>query len=448
MATRNQPQAAVEADASPTKDFFISMLVKDIELTRSILDLVDNSVDGARRLRGKKSFKGLRVSITATPGGFEIQDNCGGIDRELAEHYALRFGRPTGMITVKHSVGQFGVGMKRALFKLGTHFTVESTTSAGSFRVDVDVSKWRQTDGWTFSLEPTAAKLVAPVGTRITVEPLHPSVAEDFGLETFRSRLKRELEAAHAGSLLNGLSISLNDDTLQAQQPTLLQSKTIKPACRVSEHAKVAEKGKPAEKKVEVRMYVGVGKASDPKSDPREAGWYVYCNGRLVLGHDQTQATGWGTGSIPKYHNQYSQFRGFVFFDCDDASRLPWNTTKTGVDAESAIYRTVQREMVTVARPVINFLNDVDRETKAEPSAAPLTKALKRAKLVTLAKIRPRELFVSPRPKSVVKNVAKISYERPSEQVERAKKHLKVASLREVGERTFDYYYRFEIKGQ
>jgi hypothetical protein len=32
--------------ASPTKEFFIYMLVKDIPLNRAIIDLVDNSVDG------------------------------------------------------------------------------------------------------------------------------------------------------------------------------------------------------------------------------------------------------------------------------------------------------------------------------------------------------------------------------------------------------------------
>jgi hypothetical protein len=38
-------QTSSKIDASPTKDFFISMLVKDIELIRAIIDLVDNSLD-------------------------------------------------------------------------------------------------------------------------------------------------------------------------------------------------------------------------------------------------------------------------------------------------------------------------------------------------------------------------------------------------------------------
>jgi len=36
-------------DASPTKEFFISMRTRDVQLTRAIIDLIDNCVDGANR---------------------------------------------------------------------------------------------------------------------------------------------------------------------------------------------------------------------------------------------------------------------------------------------------------------------------------------------------------------------------------------------------------------
>ena len=40
---------SVKADASPTKEFFVNMITRDISLQDCILDLLDNSVDGARR---------------------------------------------------------------------------------------------------------------------------------------------------------------------------------------------------------------------------------------------------------------------------------------------------------------------------------------------------------------------------------------------------------------
>ena len=73
------------------------MLTKDIELTRAIIDLVDNCIDGARRLRPKGNYKGLYTRIETTKEYFKIVDNCGGISIELACKYAFRFGRPPEM---------------------------------------------------------------------------------------------------------------------------------------------------------------------------------------------------------------------------------------------------------------------------------------------------------------------------------------------------------------
>ena len=118
-------------NASPTKEFFIYMVTRDIPLTRAILDLVDNSVDGARRMRPNGNFNDLWVRIELQKDHCKIADNCGGIPVDIARNYAFRFGRPKDAPLTPGSVGQFGVGMKRTFFKLGRHFTVYSTTSTG-----------------------------------------------------------------------------------------------------------------------------------------------------------------------------------------------------------------------------------------------------------------------------------------------------------------------------
>ena len=113
-------------NAEPTKDLFISMLIKDLPLIRSIIDLVDISVDGARRIGKKNDYGGLFVRLNLRADRFEISDNCGGIDVELARHYAFRFGRPAEMEPIPYSVGQFGVGMKRSLFKIQLLFLLKT----------------------------------------------------------------------------------------------------------------------------------------------------------------------------------------------------------------------------------------------------------------------------------------------------------------------------------
>ena len=74
---------------APTKRFFVSMLPRDIELDDAILDLVDNSVDGAmrskkERLDTDRPFDGYCCNLTINSEGFELKDNCGGIPRRLS----------------------------------------------------------------------------------------------------------------------------------------------------------------------------------------------------------------------------------------------------------------------------------------------------------------------------------------------------------------------------
>ena len=55
--------------AEPTKSFFVEMFTKDIPLEQAVLDLVDNSIDGARRnpTEGDLPLDGYEVDIDVTP---------------------------------------------------------------------------------------------------------------------------------------------------------------------------------------------------------------------------------------------------------------------------------------------------------------------------------------------------------------------------------------------
>ncbi len=129
-------------NASPTKEFYISIITKDISLLDAIKDLVDNCVDGARSLRGDGSYEGLFAHIEVKPDSFLIVDNCGGISVDTATNYAFRFGRAKGAPSIDGSIGQFGVGMKRALFKMGKKFEVKSVAKDSRFVLKVDVDQW------------------------------------------------------------------------------------------------------------------------------------------------------------------------------------------------------------------------------------------------------------------------------------------------------------------
>lgn len=433
--------------AEPTKEFFIDMLVRDIDLIPAIIDLVDNSVDGARRVEPNGDYGNLWVRLEMEGPRFRIADNCGGIEVGRARRYAFRFGRPEEEAKEKRSIGQFGVGMKRALFKLGEEFDIRSATRTESWSMHINVAEWRRQDRWEFKFDAVERRRVAAgrTGTTIEVNPLHAAVAEEFGLDSFRARLAEEIRRAHQESMDRGLAISIDQIPLQVEPLLLLQSEELQPAL---ETLNFNETGSP----VTVRMFAGLG-----ESDPRTAGWYVYCNGRLVVGPDQGPTTGWGTDvgtRIPRFHNQYSRFRGFVFFDSDDASRLPWTTTKTAIDANSEIYRNVRQRMINLMRPVITFLNLLDREKDLEPSeeerAGELEAAIERAQPVKLDAVAIKPRFRAPEvvlPKAQRRSeLQSIQYSKPKDQISKVMKALGVRSARKAGEGTFDYFFGRECR--
>jgi hypothetical protein len=433
-------------EADPTKDLFILMLVKDIPLSRAIIDLVDNSVDGARSIRGNAKFNGLFVHLNTSKDAFEIRDNCGGIPIEIAREYAFRFGRPSDMqlaMQTRHSVGQFGVGMKRAIFKMGRHFSVESTTAKSHFEVEEDVDEWKARESWDFRFKELSENVKqsekAIRGTTIRVTKLLPSVTGDLTSDLDLKSLVSELADAHEISIGRGLEIKLNGNTVPHRAPKLYRTTKIQPA-------KLIAKKKESKASIDIVIYAGIF-----ESKPDEGGWYVYCNGRLILRADGSTTTGWGEKTvkkIPKYHPQFARFRGYAFLDSDNPALLPWNTTKTGVDAESVLYQGVRREMVLLMKPVIDLLNAMHREDRKpkQPLQAMVEKMDRDVKThVLLSNINKIGAFSWPKPKETpTSETVDIKYKRPAPRVEKLKKFFKVRKANEVGEKTFDYVYKLE----
>lgn len=434
--------ATVEAE--PTKEFFVSMLVRDIELIPALVDLVDNSVDGARKLRGSDTFEGLFVRIEATSEMFRIIDNCGGIPINIARHYAFRFGRTGETPRIPRSVGQFGVGMKRALFKLGPVFQVRSVEATSDFVLNVNVPEWQNETSWDFTFDEfheDVEHASSDTGTTITVEPLHPEVSTDLGLESFLPRLREELRLKHRESIGRGLRISLGGHAISAEPFTLLRSVRIRPAYR-----RLSYNGS-GNAEVQVRLYAGLS-----TSAPQEAGWYVLCNGRLILGPDRTNMTVWGEGGgrqVPSWHTQFSRFRGYAFFESEDAGRLPWTTTKVGVDGNSPIWRAVRRELVITTRPVIDFLNAIDWERpllEQQENVELLEQMVEAAEPVVLEDVMPSESFTAPERTRLEAPPAtsSIQYRRLVSEIDVAKGLLHVTTNREVGDKTFEYFLNAE----
>lgn len=427
------------ARASPTKAFFVEMLVKDVSLESAILDLVDNCIDGATRLRGDGSYAGLWVKVTVNRDEFVIDDNCGGIDVDLAKNYAFRFGRDPALTPIPKSLGVFGVGMKRAIFKMGRDIYIRSATRTHSFEVSINVPKWQARDElveWYFPMHVEELSHEPPQdeqGTLIKISNLYDTVKKEFESEYFVGSITRAIGTRHQTYIDRGIAMQVNG----ASVPGAVVKFAYLPNELVPAFEERSLDG------VAMNLYAGVGELKRI-----QAGWYVYCNGRMIVEHDQTELTGWGESvetAIPKYHHQFARFRGCVYFDSEDSDKLPWNTTKDGIDVTCDVYRTAKTRMVTHMRTVIDFLNKVDREfDEPDESKRVLKDLLERASYASPLSVPTAPKFTYTAALERPLEYTRVYIWRPKTAVERLRKCLGVKSSKEALEKVFDWYLENE----
>ena len=445
----------ISANASATRGFFVDMLVRDISVDAAILDLIDNAVDAASGRSGDNGdLSEFRVAVTIDSDRFSISDNCGGIPLAIAENYAFRFGRPDDF-NPPTPIGRFGIGMKRAVFRLGRQFTVDSSTTESRFIVDVDVDEWRNGDGpWEFPMDITRDPVAEP-GTTVGVLELHESVGARFSEENYPHVMLAEIASTYDHVIGRGLEITVNGTAADLRLRELLAGEGIQPEHQTM---KLESRGH----SVELRIIAGI--SADVRAPVSESGWYVYCNGRQVLGADRTPATGWGTADphlaedVPAWHPQYARFRGFALFTSDHPEALPWTTTKGEIDESSEVYRNALAKMRSVIRSFANFTNTLGQErARFEEGGGrdpqPIRIAVERAGSVVVLDAPPDKKFRVPeRDKTTspipLPTTASIQFRAERSQIENLKEVLRLTTNREVGELGFRRLYEEEVGEQ
>jgi Histidine kinase-, DNA gyrase B-, and HSP90-like ATPase len=431
----------MKAHAEPTKEFFVDMITKDISLEACILDLLDNSLDGARahviRSGGDphsvRAFAGFGATLTFTANTFILADNCGGISLDDAVNYAFHFGRRRDASPEEGGIGLYGIGMKRAIFKLGRDISVQSYDGKDSFVVPINVERWLDSTEWDFDLDPADA-LDAP-GTIITVRELYEGIHAALEDPEFGNVLQRVIARDYAFYIQKGFRINVNGNTVPAHQYVVRREEgSIEPAT-----VEYVDEG------VQVRLIAGLASlpqediepGARPSGDPRFFGWFVICNDRVVLAADKTSLTVWGNDGFPIWHPQYNGFMGLCFFSSTDPAQLPWTTTKRGVDSGNGVYRRAVTRMKQLTRTFTTYTDrrkEVIEIVRVAEGRAPLVAA---TGLPARAEMRLPEIPQVPRVR-----IVNIQYKKPAEEITRVAAALgnRVMAAKEVGEKTFEFY--------
>lgn len=464
MTATNEFESAL---VEPDKNLFIQMLTRDVELVPAILDLWDNSVDGALRFVAtgedghfvEKSLTGFHIDISVAGDAFSIVDNCGGISLITARDYAFRLGRSKGAPSVDGAVGSFGVGMKRTLFKMGDNFRVESRSIEGSFALEVDVPQWAalEEDVWAFPFESAnAAFAVAEprdASTSIKVWNPQPTVAAQFEEEGFIARLQRELEIRRPEAFDLGIVTRLNGKALSPKRAQLKSSSNFRPLVRRFRT--------PEDVRVEIHAGL-VGGAKEAQLTPDDegdadrfighddAGWYVLANGRVLLAADKTRLTGWGDDTA-RYHPQFRNFRGYVDIRSNDARNLPWNTSKTGVDESSRVWKLVYGAMRLALSEVQALASRLKEDRRAYLDTnvkSPLVQAYETARERPIEEISPKQesTLSYPKQETQVRRAKTIRFSVETERFDQVAESLGIDNPQQLGRALFDYYWRLEIE--
>lgn len=445
------------------------MLTRDINLEDAILDLLDNCIDGIIRsnpvIEGSKPYRGYEAKIRLESDLFSISDNCGGIPWDRHD-YAFRMGRSSTHAETLGSVGYYGIGMKRAIFKMGRNCQIK--TKSGDYQYEVNITPEWLKDEYSenaWDLPVKNAEWSGKDGTIIEIRNLYDGISKQFNenIDKFQSNLEKIISTQYAVILEKGFEVKINRIPIKPRATTLV----------FDTHTSGMNKIEPFVYKAEssdgVKVFLTVGftrpipsqsELDDEKNNPKyssiDAGWTVICNDRVVVYCNRDELTGWGDAGVPRYHNQFIAISGIVEFWSQDPGKLPTTTTKRGLDASSPIYLQVKNKMREGMKLFTNYTNKWKGQEKDSKHQ------ISRGELLSLNEIKkksqdlrmystPRSILTGeqhtpklPMPKISESTLKKIVFHKEEKEVRKVAIYLRNPDMEpnDVGERCFDLIHR------
>jgi hypothetical protein len=356
------------------------------------------------------------------------------------------------------TVGVYGIGMKRAIFKLGRQCVIQTWNGTDAY--DVEFSNDWLTNENTWDLEATKSTTRPKErGTTIIVEELNDSVAKEFSenLVGFTTKLAKAIRSHYSAIIEKGFTIRVNDFQVT---PLPIKLAFYNKSGKKSIRPYIYET-----KSNGVSVFVAIGftrpisnkteqedEIVNPKYDSSRTGWTVICNDRVILYCDKEEYTGWGIDRAPKYHPQFNAISGIVIFESNDASKLPMVTTKRGLDMNSILYLHVRERMIEGLKIFTSFTNkwkdDIDGAKAEIKKAELLTTTELRTAAAKLAFAASRQTIggrVSkpdlPMPPQAPATTCRISFEKPLSDVRKVADFLfgdPDIPATEVGEKCFE----------
>ena len=420
---------------------------RDISLEACVLDLIDNSLDSyllkysvpiSRLIFDEPADVPIphkaAIAVACSERQIKVTDTCGGISRARAMKDVFCFGHlPDDKLG---RLGAYGVGLKRALFKIGNRFQIISRAAHEGFQVDLKLDEWAANPEWKIPISFTEGSgSEKTAGTSITITELHEEVKlriQDGGVQ---KDIFEDAGRTYPFFIDRCVALTINGQPVPPNPITLGESDGVIRAAR----EKFEHDG------VRVSLAASVAPASPTPRTAEQAGWNVLCNGRAVVRADKTRLTGWGT-ELPSFHSKYTSFVGLASLESDDPLSLPWTTTKRDINRESAVFMRAKAVMAAMSKPIITMLN---ARYPSEPTeVAHIRSAVSDVKAVSFREVvaKPAVGFLFSPPKKTEKKTARIVFDASLAAIEKVRHHLKRPTLSpsNIGKLAFEHYVRTE----
>lgn len=330
------------------ESFLSEILLKDTTTLEALFELIDNSIDAAREVILERDeqfldkyglperYDGLWIRLETHENRVSIIDNCSGIGEGRFRDEILVIGRRSDH---KFGIGQFGIGLKRALYRLGTRYALHSDTGITAQSMLADDYRLLRPE---LPIHGRLRQSKGSVETSIRIRGLRGDVRYQVAPGSWIDTLPDEISRRYGIYLKKGLSISLNGIPLNKFGPELRKAGKVQ---LLTKSLRAADG---------VMVYVESGMHADyvlknekgwhqRKNNPltSQYGWYFVCNDRIVEIATHKRELGWTKG----WHQEYYGFVGWVRFVAADTALLPWDTKKSSINPHSSVFLSIAAQL-------------------------------------------------------------------------------------------------------
>jgi hypothetical protein len=362
---------------------------------------------------------------------------------------------------VAATVGIYGIGMKRSMYRMGTSGSVVSQNEAREFEVSFTEEWTKDDEEWNLQVKTNKTKRLVELGTKFTVSALRKEVSAEFNDPEFIKNLSESVSQYYSYIIKCGLKLKINSQPIKPLELELqidLTSKNqLKPHVFELTGTNVSVFGV-----IGIRPGKIIGDESSTSSRDL-SGITVVCNDRVVLYCNKDWRTGWGESPVPHFHNQFVGITGIVRFT-GKADAIPMATDKRQIKFDSDIFAAAK---VSMKKGIKRFTEMTNKWKGREKELRETISALnvvnfdqvktfaQQEKHITLKKDKNLEKFfkgsawesaakIPEPPKKAAENIA-ISFSVEKDDYETVSEYLfpgKEVSPAEVGEKCFNSQLR------